>query len=451
MYIVLLKKRILACLAAAAVLLLLSGAAYGYFSLQVQQGEAGHGFRSAALLAGGFAAALCAAAGAAYVFGYRWWGIDRARWQSGRARTAADAPMNDFSRRPAGFSSRSFAAVFLLAVFIGGAAAYGLKTRPPSAFKCIAQRDLAGLDAVAAARPAVLNERRSCGATLLISAVDLQEEEIAAYLIARGADVNAADRSGKTVLMHAAGSPRLVEMLLRAGAAPTAADRAGTTALDLALQQQCKRSCSLLLERGARTAARPGGQRAALFSAINSGFDVYDLLLSHGADPDAADEAGETPLHWAARAGSAAAVEALIRAGSSPAALSHQGWTPLHTAVLHGSRDAAAELLKAGVPVDIQNARQQTPLSCAVYDGNADFADFLLQQGADVNAVDAAGNSALHQALLRKDLLLTELLISRGADLDLANNAGITPRKLIDKQALLSGGTSVAAAGKGAW
>ena len=56
-------------------------------------------------------------------------------------------------------------------------------------------------------------------------------------------------------------------------------------------------------------------------------------LIRAGADPNATDKSGVTPLHRAVRTRSAAAVEALLAGGAEPRGRNGSGSTPLHLAV----------------------------------------------------------------------------------------------------------------------
>jgi len=51
-------------------------------------------------------------------------------------------------------------------------------------------------------------------------------------------------------------------------------------------------------------------------------------LIEAGANIEARDEDGETPLHSAARRGNHAVMQALIKAGADPAARDEDGRTP---------------------------------------------------------------------------------------------------------------------------
>ena len=59
-------------------------------------------------------------------------------------------------------------------------------------------------------------------------------------------------------------------------------------------------------------------------------------MLESGANPDPADNSGDTPLHIAASLGQTEVVQALLDAGADPNARSTEGRTPLNGATLAG-------------------------------------------------------------------------------------------------------------------
>jgi ankyrin repeat protein len=62
------------------------------------------------------------------------------------------------------------------------------------------------------------------------------------------------------------------------------------------------------------------------------GGGIAEVLLSAGADKDAKDKDGETPLRRAAESGHKECVELLLSAGADKDAKNNDGWTPLHHA-----------------------------------------------------------------------------------------------------------------------
>jgi hypothetical protein len=99
---------------------------------------------------------------------------------------------------------------------------------------------------------------------------------------------------------------------------------------------------------------------------------TVERLLSYGADPNAPDDDGSTPLHLAACMGQASAVRALIAGGAPVNAIDNSGRTPLHQAVwcgaselLPGQSRAAEILLANGANPHAQDSQGNTPLALA--------------------------------------------------------------------------------------
>lgn len=87
-----------------------------------------------------------------------------------------------------------------------------------------------------------------------------------------------------------------------------------------------------------------------LHQAASAGMvQVIALLLRKGADANAADDGGWTPLMLAVRASRQAAVEALLDAGADAAAQNKQGATALHLAAVNG-RPAMCSCLASKAP-----------------------------------------------------------------------------------------------------
>ena len=114
-------------------------------------------------------------------------------------------------------------------------------------------------------------------------------------------------------------------------------------------------------------------------------------LLAAGAEVDARNAEGKTPLHAATLAGRIEIMRLLIDAGADPNAVSGQWVTPLHEAARTGDHELAAALIEAGwdVYVNVHEPEAgKTPLHVAARSGHAQVAQVLLDAGATVDARD---------------------------------------------------------------
>ena len=151
------------------------------------------------------------------------------------------------------------------------------------------------------------------------------------HLIAGGADPNAQGRDGVTVsqwaLLHQ--SSRGLAALLEGGADPARADSSGETVVHYAAKANDPVYLEVLLERGA-DANTPNGVTGAtpLVPALMAQREEnFRRLLAAGADPNAADRMGDTPLHTAAKINAFARVLDLLEAGADPRAANKRGTT----------------------------------------------------------------------------------------------------------------------------
>lgn len=90
---------------------------------------------------------------------------------------------------------------------------------------------------------------------------------------------------------------------------------------------------------------------------------------------------GETALHAACRDGNAATVRLLLSAGADGNAANRDGNTPLHEACYNGHTEAAKILLKAGANIRAKNKFGNTPLQTARSNGQTETANMLLEAG----------------------------------------------------------------------
>lgn len=102
----------------------------------------------------------------------------------------------------------------------------------------------------------------------------------------------------------------------------------------------------LVLRRRQRQAAQRAGQ--GLLQATEAGdLARMEAWLAKGAEVNARNAQGWTPLHVAAAGGDPAVVALLLKCGADVHAQSHIGTTPLDNATTRGGRKAVIDLLLA--------------------------------------------------------------------------------------------------------
>jgi ankyrin repeat protein len=166
-----------------------------------------------------------------------------------------------------------------------------------------------------------------------------------------------------------------------------------------------------------------------LHDAINEyNDDQISWLIEHGADVNALDENGDTPLMVAARRGSLDAEQtcALLERGADIHAKDRSGKTPLMLALDHSTLtgfldDAGAllgqyALLQPEALVDRSSENGRLALLLAIYQDDPASIHALLDAGADVNARNAAGRTPLMFAVELGRAAALRTLLERGAD-----------------------------------
>ncbi len=160
---------------------------------------------------------------------------------------------------------------------------------------------------------------------------------------------------------------------------------AGDSALHMAAAGYRWHIARELLEKGADHAAKNRRGAEPLHYAADANtwhpvaqVETIDGLMSAGANPNALDKSGVSPLHRAVRTRCAAAVRALLAGGAAPRGKNQSGSTPLHLAVQNTGRGGSA------APEAIEQQRQIILL--------------LLESGARPEDQDGRGRTAKQAA-----------------------------------------------------
>lgn len=167
-----------------------------------------------------------------------------------------------------------------------------------------------------------------------------------------------------------------------------------------------------------------------IFAAVLKGdLTKVQAALDRGADIDALDYFGNTPLQKAVMQKDGAMISLLVEKGANLGIQDRLGFTALHMAAEASNSDAIEILLAAGVEVDIktfENHLQITPLCIAADEGDLHCATKLVNAGADVGMPCSTGSTPLSISAVHGNKEATQFLLIRGADANGKLNNGLT-------------------------
>ncbi|KAK3893875.1 hypothetical protein Pcinc_002317 [Petrolisthes cinctipes] len=153
---------------------------------------------------------------------------------------------------------------------------------------------------------------------------------------------------------------------------------------------------------------------------------MVELLTSYGAEVNARDKYGQTPLHFAAMTGNIGAAAVLVvDCGASVEIEDNQQMTPLIVASTYGYLDMVELFLKAKANPRHVDSSKQTALHRAARGGHLAVVEVLLAASVEgkqfdtfLNAQDNKRKSALYHACNSAHLQVVRVLVDGGADVN---------------------------------
>ncbi|KAI5925521.1 ankyrin repeat-containing domain protein [Camillea tinctor] len=284
-------------------------------------------------------------------------------------------------------------------------------------------------------------------------AVEYNHEDLVRFLLDNGWDLNAGDASRTTALHIAAsvGTVSMINFLVRLGADVNSVRGDGGTPLHLAALG----AIQTLVEKGVNIDARdqqgltPLWRRAfqgslesvkelikhrpnpelertrdgwtPLHAAYNNP-EITKILVEKGANPNAVDKRGYTPLFFAARDRKGEeTIKALLGSGADLHWKLEGGETALHIAAEYGRLPVVQFLVENGIDANAAMHDGTTPLHIAAVYNRPKIVEYLLNQHGNPNANSKRFGTPLMIASWRGCILTTEMLIKAGAEVNATN------------------------------
>jgi ankyrin repeat protein len=311
------------------------------------------------------------------------------------------------------------------------------------------------------------NVALSTGETALMWASRSGSAEAVKQLLAHGAAPEARENvRGQTAVMWAAARnhPDVIRLLADAGADVHARSARGFTALLFAAREGAVDAARALDTAGADVNESLPNKASALLVAAASGHTaVARWLIQRGADVNAADDVGMRPLHAAffRQKADPDLVQLLLAHGADPNARLTAAPEPLPSEIgsyaplvgatpfIMAARSLDVDMMRllAGSGADVRAASANGTTALMVAAGMGRFltegppnvaamvpaVTVAIELGADITAATEAGQTALHGAASAGANPVIELLAAKGALLQAKDRTGRTARDLAER------------------
>jgi len=215
----------------------------------------------------------------------------------------------------------------------------------------------------------------------------------------------------------------IIEALLQAGADPNIHPSNTRGMLWLAYDRKNAPLIALLAKYGVNMNDTGFDGKTPLFAAVKEGnFEIADVLLRNGADPNHKDKRGLTAL---IEAQSAEVVELLAKHGADMNATDNQGRTKLDDAISWGNENLVESLLKGGADPNGTTGFGSYLMYAVIFE-KQEMVKALVKYGADPNATDKHERTILESAVTGPTEIL-QTLLEAGANPDVPDKRGATP------------------------
>lgn len=264
--------------------------------------------------------------------------------------------------------------------------------------------------------------------SLIAAAAALSNQAVAAMAVLKALleekpELEVADSKGCTAFHYAVmnGLPAALSMLCEYseeeyGRVVTAhilniKDKAEATVLHHAANRRDYAMVRYLVEQGADTNAQNIDGFTPLMQVVQqNSLETVKFLLENGAATDLLTTSGKTILHVACRNEDVDLFRLLSDIGTEEKLIApFREASPRH-------KEIVQLLIERGADIHARSKTKETVLHTASSEGHEELVRLFLDKGVDMSATDEDDETALHKAVLFGHLPVTEILITRGAN-----------------------------------
>jgi ankyrin repeat protein len=187
--------------------------------------------------------------------------------------------------------------------------------------------------------------------------------------------------------------------------------------------------CSSIETKGDINSSNSMG-KTAIIEAVEKSKGSVPLLIEKGANVNAKDSSGNTPLILAVAKKDIEIIKLLIEKGANVNSKNNYGDTPFMTAARNGDIETIKILMSKGVSINVKDGKGNTILIEAISRNNEEMVKFLLENGANVNVRDMWMSKRKSAIMLAVEnympIEIIEMMIAKGAELNIKDDDGNT-------------------------